>query len=125
MDRVQDGVVSVINDRLAVGNPVYFGLLAYYTDAPTWKAFTGKKLSLQEEFGMKEVFIGLPVYSTFVVVDEIEKDEHGKTKVCKTQFLPESVQAHKEFLEYHRNCMSKLMMDWRDNVLHLKRTRKN
>jgi hypothetical protein len=116
MDSVQDGVVKAINRRLAIGNPVYFGLLPYYTDAPTWKKFTGEKLSLQEEFGMKEVFIGLPVYSTFVVVDRAEKDEMGKPKVCILDSIPESVHADSEFLEYHRNCMNKLMKNWRDNV---------
>lgn len=116
LDGVQDGVVKVINHRLAIGSPVYFGLLPYYTDAPTWKTFTGKKLTLQEEYAMKEVFIGLPIYSTFVVVDKIEKDEKGKSKVCSTDFIPERVQKHKEFLEYHSLCKNKLMLDWRDNV---------
>ncbi len=120
MDSVQDGVVKVINGRLAVGNPVYFGLLPYYTDAPTWKTFTGRKLSLQEEFGMKEIFIGLPVDSTFVVVDRVEKDEKGKAKVCITDSIPEKMQTHMDFLEYHRSCMNKLMTDWRENVLHLR-----
>jgi hypothetical protein len=121
MDSVQDGVVKVINRRLAFGSPVYFGLLPYYTDAPTWKAFTGGKLTLQEEFEMKETFIGLPVYSTFVVVDRAEKDEHGKAKTCILDALPESVQQNKEFVEYHKHCMDKLMTDWRDNVVRLKR----
>ena len=50
-----------------------------------------------------------------------EKDENGKAKVCITDSVPEKVQAHKEFLEYHRNCMNKLMLDWRDKVVQLKR----
>jgi hypothetical protein len=73
---------------------------------------------------MKEVFIGLPVYSTFVVVDQTEKDEHGKPKACILDSIPEKVQSHKEFLEYHKSCMNKLLMDWRDNVVHLKRAGK-
>jgi hypothetical protein len=42
MDSVQDGVVKVINRRLAIGHPVYFGLLPYYTDSPTWKVLHGR-----------------------------------------------------------------------------------
>lgn len=121
MDSVQDGIVKVINRRLAIGSPVYFGLLPHYTDTPTWKAFTGKKLTLQDEYTMKEIFIGLPVYSTFVVVDKAEKDENGKPKICILDSLPESVQGNKEFVKYHKQCMNKLMMDWRDNVVHNKR----
>jgi hypothetical protein len=36
--------------------------------------------------------------------------------VCILDSIPESVHADSEFLEYHRNCMNKLMKNWRDNV---------
>ena len=36
----------------------------------------------QEEYALKETFIGLPIYATFVVLDESEKDEKGTPKLC-------------------------------------------
>src|SRR6266576_2224943 len=75
----------------------------------------------QEEYALKETFIGLPIYATFVVLDESEKDEKGTPKLCILDAIPERVQNNKEFLEYHRRCMNKLITDWRDSVVHRKR----
>ena len=75
----------------------------------------------QEEYALKETFIGLPIYATFVVLDESEKDEKGTPKLCILDAIPERVQNNKEFLEYHRRCMNKLITNWRDSVVHRKR----
>jgi len=52
----------------------------------------------QEEYALKETFIGLPIYATFVVLDESEKDEKGTPKLCILDAIPERVQNNKEFL---------------------------
>lgn len=112
-------IVTDIQQRLSlVTSPILFGLLPYYTDEIVWIHFPNNhKLSLEEEYNLKEIFLKLPIYATFVIVDEAEKDEEGKPKLRVWHTVPKSVQDNEKYVQYHDNCVKKLMIDFRDNQL--------